>query len=680
MRLLRLALVTAVAFALLPSASAAAAGNARASYASALERERALTGPGKPTPPIAELRKLAARFERVTYLYPTSGLADDALQKAAQIVEKIHARTKADADRARAKRLWEWLAREYPASRYAREARASAQALEPRAAAATKTPPPTPRVDPPVARVAPPVASLPSTKAETQAVAGAPQTPPPGMAPSTPAPSTPTLLREVRRAVLPEVVRITLELDGEVGYRHERLDGPARLFFDLNGVVAAPHLRDTVLSWSDDVVRKVRLGRPESGTTRVVLDLEGTRRYSVFTLYNPYRLVVDLERADGRVTGLRPSAPPPSSVTREPGADSADVSLVAAVASAATAAGAAAAATPESAALLADIDLEPAPEAPPVDPREIDGRDQTLTEEVQLASRPVTGGSAVAPVALPPPPAPAAAASPKAPAKGRPASPSSSPPLAPKPPSANSSGGFSLSRQLGLGVSRIVIDPGHGGRDPGALGKGVSEAELVLDIALRLEKLLARQPGVEVVLTRRTDAYVPLEERTAIANREQADLFLSIHANASRNVQARGVETYFLNFATSPEAEAVAARENSASERRMHNLNDIVKAIATNNKVHESRDFATLVQDSMVRRLAGQNREIRNLGVKQAPFVVLIGAAMPSVLAEISFVTNPREAQLLRSGSYRQRIAEALQDAVVKYQRSLKAVGTVAEQ
>src|SRR5207247_2177166 len=180
------------------------------------------------------------------------------------------------------------------------------------------------------------------------------------------------------------------------------------------------------------------------------------------------------------------------------------------------------------------------------------------------------------------------------------------PPTLPAPavPAANSNGKFSLARQLGLGVSRIVIDAGHGGHDPGAQSNGVVEAELTLDVALRLQKLLQRHPGVEVVMTRDTDVFIPLQERTAIANREGADLFLSIHANASRNPRAHGVETYFLNFATNPEAEAVAARENSASGQAMHALPDIVKAIALNNKIDESHDFAAIVQHAMVRRLA----------------------------------------------------------------------------
>jgi N-acetylmuramoyl-L-alanine amidase len=250
--------------------------------------------------------------------------------------------------------------------------------------------------------------------------------------------------------------------------------------------------------------------------------------------------------------------------------------------------------------------------------------------------------------------------------------------ISPTPPSTNRNGQFSIARQLGLGISRIVLDAGHGGHDPGARANGLTEADLVLDVTLRLRQLLEKQPGVEVTLTRDKDVFVPLEERTAIANRTGADLFLSIHANASRNTKARGIETYFLNFASNPEAEAVAARENSASGRTMHSLPEIVKAIALNNKIDESRDFADMVQKSMVQRLSARNGAIRDLGVKQAPFVVLIGAGMPSVLAEISFVTNRADSALLKTESYRQQIAESLFEAILRYQRSLKGARAVA--
>ncbi|MCC6990279.1 MAG: N-acetylmuramoyl-L-alanine amidase [Acidobacteria bacterium] len=248
---------------------------------------------------------------------------------------------------------------------------------------------------------------------------------------------------------------------------------------------------------------------------------------------------------------------------------------------------------------------------------------------------------------------------------------------APTVPAANTDGSFSLARQLGLGISRIVIDAGHGGHDPGTLTSGTNEARLVLDVALRLEKLLVRD-GFDVVLTRRTDVFIPLEQRTAIANREGADLFLSIHANASRDPKARGIEVYYLSFASNPEAEAVAARENATSAGGMHNLPSIVRAIALNNKLDESRDLAAMVQQSLTARLSKTNVGMRNRGVKKAPFVVLIGAQMPSILAEIGFITNRQEVALIKTPAYRQKIAESLQAAVVQYQRSLKRQTSVA--
>ena len=240
-------------------------------------------------------------------------------------------------------------------------------------------------------------------------------------------------------------------------------------------------------------------------------------------------------------------------------------------------------------------------------------------------------------------------------------------------------GSFSLARQLGLGVTRIVIDPGHGGHDPGAQGNGISEADLVLDVAKRLAQLLLKEENFEVVLTRATDAYVSLEDRTALANKSDADLFLSIHANASTVAAARGIETYFLNFANTPDAEAVAARENAGSSKNMRHLPDIVQAIALNNKLDESRDFATIVQATLYQELRKRNKTLRNLGVKQAPFMVLVGAAMPSVLAEISFMSNRAEAALLKTDGYRQDIAEALLAGIVRYQNSLKKAGPRAE-
>jgi N-acetylmuramoyl-L-alanine amidase len=271
------------------------------------------------------------------------------------------------------------------------------------------------------------------------------------------------------------------------------------------------------------------------------------------------------------------------------------------------------------------------------------------------------------------------AATPAVAALTTPSSPVAGARAATRPPNTNMRGGYSLSRQLGLGIARIVIDPGHGGHDPGAKVRGLTEADLVLDVALRLEALLAAQPGVEVVLTRRTNTYVSLEDRTDIANRADADIFLSIHANASANTRATGIESYFLNFAPNKAAEAAAARENAASGRAMRHLGDIVKAIALDNKRDESRDLATMIQAALHGQARRDHRDLRNLGVKQAPFMVLIGATMPSVLTEIAFITNQQELALLKKDTYRQHLAEGLLAGITRYQQSLKRAPAVAQ-
>jgi N-acetylmuramoyl-L-alanine amidase len=237
------------------------------------------------------------------------------------------------------------------------------------------------------------------------------------------------------------------------------------------------------------------------------------------------------------------------------------------------------------------------------------------------------------------------------------------------------SGDRSLTRALGLKIGKIVIDAGHGGHDTGTIGpNGLLEKEVVLDVAKRLGRLLEARLGAEVVYTRRDDTFIPLETRTAIANRERADLFISIHANSSRDSDARGVETYYLNFTSSPEALEVAARENAVSEKSIHELQDLVKKIALKEKIDESREFAGDVQDSLYGGLSLNNAGIRNRGIKKAPFIVLIGANMPSILAEISFVSNPTDERKMETSEHRQRIAESLYRGVSKYVSGLSGV------
>ncbi|MEX2273506.1 MAG: N-acetylmuramoyl-L-alanine amidase [Vicinamibacterales bacterium] len=505
----------------------AAAQSAQARYEAALARE---TQARASQPAVGLLRRVVAQYEAIVARYPRSGYSDNALWQAAHVAFFAYERHGQDVDRRTAVRLLQQLRRSYPSGTLARQ--------------------------------------VPARIAEMASAAS----------PATGPASTLIRLTDVTRSALPAGERITIVLDTEPQYQEERITGPERLFFDFKNTEAADTARPSLERLAGGVVRDVRLGARPEQTTRLVLELEPNTRHSVFALYNPYRLVIDLER-------VAPSSAPPA----------------------------------------------PAPSTPPA-----------LAASVPAAPHPLRDAGA------------------------------------PAAPSANSNGSFSLARQLGLGVARIVIDPGHGGHDPGAMANKAREAALVLDIALRLEKLLLKQQGIDVVLTRRTDVFVPLEERTAIANREGADLFLSIHANVGRNTAANGVETFFLNFSTDPEAEAVAARENAGAGLAMHTLPDIVRKIALNNKLDESRDFAKIVQTSLYRGVRQHNAQTRNRGVKQAPFVVLIGAEMPSALAEVSFVTNRKEAALLKTAAYRQRIAQSLFDAILKYRQSLKNVATVA--
>lgn len=233
--------------------------------------------------------------------------------------------------------------------------------------------------------------------------------------------------------------------------------------------------------------------------------------------------------------------------------------------------------------------------------------------------------------------------------------------------------GPTLYRQLGLGVRTIVIDAGHGGHDPGCIGQGgLQEKELVLSVALRLEKLIrSEMKGVDVIMTRSRDEFVPLVERTAVANQKGADLFLSIHANSSRNRTASGLETYILSFTHNKEEQELAQRENEMSQETFNNFQGLLQAIALTGKRDESREFASSVQQSMVSNLRPHNPLVKDRGVRKAPLLVLVGSNMPAVLAEIAFVSNPQEEKLLRTSEYRDRIARSLLAGVRQYMETL---------
>jgi N-acetylmuramoyl-L-alanine amidase len=619
---------------------ALAAAPVRSMYNDAMAREQALRAalksPDVPPAVVNEIRATVAAYEAVARHYPASGYSDNALWQAGRLSLDAFARFGQPSDRETGVRILRKLAATYPTSKLAKQV--------PEVLTRSEAAPPLRGADVVPAR---------ASDAPAKAAVAAPE--PFDGAQGRPVVGATTrgalaTIKEIRRSVLADAVRIIIELDTEVPFHEERIQDPARVFVDLPGTRPVPALLDQTLRFEGDadIVRQVRIGRHANNTTRVVLDAAGVTSYSVYPLYSPFRLVIDCVRVPAAVAAaamtdkvlarVAPALPDPSTVP--------PVSRLLLPARTMTNPwlrkfpGTSARAT----ALLAAAAYIPAI------------ADATPAADAGLARQ-----SAAAATAVVPPP--------------------SAVPLAPlAPPAHNATGGLSMARQLGLGVSRIVIDPGHGGHDPGAKGKSVTEAELVLDVALRLEKLLQKVPGVEVILTRRTDEFIQLPERTAIANREGADLFLSIHANASVNGQAHGIETYFLNFANNQSAAAVAARENAASTQAMGGLPDFVKAIALNNKLDESRDFALHVQRAMVDRQKSSNKLLKDLGVKQAPFVVLIGANMPSVLAETGFVTNAQEAKLLKANAYRQKIAESLFTAIRKYQTSLKNVGTVAHQ
>jgi N-acetylmuramoyl-L-alanine amidase len=428
--------------------------------------------------------------------------------------------------------------------------------------------------------------------------------------------------------------RVIIETTGPVDYKVDRATNPDRLFFDL--LHSQPfiwHKRYASRVVNDRLVHRVRIAETAPGTTRIVFDLTGPGSFRVSKLEAPDRLVIEI-RPPGlvQVTELRARpvpafiAPPKAPVFRG------RVVIMAAV----------------------PPMLDPTPLVAPVLPD---------SSRAILSAKPPRQIRIVA--SAPPPPAFIAKISP-------PPSPAPHPLTYEAPAHASENASRSLTRALGLKVNRIVIDAGHGGHDEGTSGPtGVLEKDVVLDVALRLAKLVQTHMGSEVVLTRSDDTFIPLQERTAIANSHKADLFLSIHANSSPAPAVAGTETFFLNFTTTSSALDVAARENAGAEKSVGELKDLIQSITLNDKIAESQTFAQTVQNSLFAQAARGNAMAKNRGVKRAPFVVLIGASMPSILAEIGFLTNARDEANLAKPEYRQKIAEALYKGLSQYSQSL---------
>ena len=526
-------------------------------------------------------------------------------------------------------------------------------------------------------------------------------------APPPPRKGRPPLVTGVRHWSTPIYTRVAIDLQDEVHYEASRVPGPDRIFFDLHGAKLSPELIGKSVEVTDDgFLKRIRMAQFSNDVTRVVLDVSDVSEYSAFLLPNPWRLIIDVH---GSKPGTMPAPSlmakqqPPSAMTQT-GAPS--VSTVTPPAPQ-TAQNTARKSQQQAAPTVAWPVQTPSAPSRQVQQTAGDTTAQatsqtpapgsTLQDIASLGRQPNRVKATKHPTTAPVVQSVSGTSPEEQPneleAANQPSTPPTPPPASSKKPASKNTvvvspdapaihaatptatGERSMVRALGLKIGRIVVDAGHGGHDSGTLGPGgIEEKDVVLDVALRLGKLLKQRLGADVIYTRDDDTFIPLETRTAIANKAQADLFISVHANSSSDSSARGVETYYLNFTTSADALEVAARENAVSDESIHQLSDLVKKITLQDKISESREFASDVQQSLYSGLEEGNQGLKDRGVKKAPFVVLIGANMPSILAEISFLTNPDDAHELRDPEYRERIAESLYRGVARYVGSLSGV------
>ena len=452
-------------------------------------------------------------------------------------------------------------------------------------------------------------------------------------------------VQRIKTSVTPDSTEVLIELEDLVQYASGRIANPDRIYFDLHAARLSPNVARDNVQVSGNLLTKVRVAQNQAGVVRVVLDVNGVQDYAASLLRKPTRLVIELYSTShggkpeavetAKANGIGKTSP------KESGDAPAGAARTAKTGSAVDDAGGHSAAgvkPPATSALVTQV--VPAPVSSPA---------AAIPEpSAGKLMRTKTGNGSSKPELV-------------------------QPATAPQP---TRDGQSTLTRTLGLKIGRIVIDPGHGGHDMGTIGPtGLMEKDLCLDVALRLGKIIQQKlPGADIVYTRSDDTFIPLEERTHIANEAKADLFVSIHANSSPDRGARGVETYYLNLRGSPEAMAVAARENAVSQEGIHDLEDVVKQIARTEKIDESKELAEDVQDSLSKRIQKTARPVRNRGVRKAPFVVLIGADMPSILTEISFLSNPSDEQLLKKPEHRQRVAEGLYQGVATYLESLNSM------
>ncbi len=503
------------------------------------------------------------------------------------------------------------------------------------------------------------------------------------MAPDSPS-SHVSRVTAIRHWSTPDYTRVAIDLESDIKFGSQRIANPDRIFFDLRGTKLASTLVGKTFDVDDGFLKKIRVAQFQPGRTRVVLEVDDLSSYDAFLLPNPYRLIIDIHgknyaknsHAKSVVTAAADVEAEPTGSSKANSDSSSDEDATPTKETLRAAAGKAPVTTEDvnDDAKVVPKSAGPAGRPVPDLPKKVNATGETPAPTKVIVDNDGDDSEAV-PASKGKAPSRTRGKSSSQIASSQVASSKKTDDLDIREAKPTARGDRSLIRALGLKIGKIVIDPGHGGHDTGTIGpNGLEEKDLVLEVGRRLGKLLETRLGAEVVYTRKNDTFIPLETRTAIANQQRADLFISIHANSSHDPDARGVETYYLNFTSSPEALEVAARENAVSEKSIYELQDLVKKIALKEKIEESREFAGDVQESLHTGLSAKTPAIRNRGVKKAPFIVLIGANMPSILAEISFVSNPTDEHRLETGEYRQRIADSLYRGIAKYIDGLSGV------
>lgn len=431
-----------------------------------------------------------------------------------------------------------------------------------------------------------------------------------------------------------DYTRIALQVSRPISYTSKLLekdgDRPRRLYLDLNGCQIAPQHRQP-LPIEDGLLKRVRAKQLNNDTVRVILDIESISNYNIFNLKDPFRIVIDVH---GNNRKQLQTVTKGEESTR--GAPKKEPKINASLA----------------------VQPEKLPDR-------ISRRIVTITPHARKHSMSQAAADAV--IVL------------KDNKKWRP-QPGQQVRKTRVVKNTRESQSFSLAQQLGLGIRKIILDPGHGGKDPGAMAHGMKEKDIVLTVAKHLRDILREQYGYEVVMTRTKDVFLPLEERTALANTSKADLFVSIHVNAHPDKKVRGIETFYLNLATNSEAMRVAALENATSTHNINELQDILTDLMQNSRIIESSHLARYVQNNLISGLKRNRYPVRSHGVKQAPFYVLIGAQMPAILAEISFLTNPGDARLLGRKQYLYDIAEQMAAGLHSYANKQLAAGQRLQQ